>query len=107
MPVLSLVLLLFISLLLFATGCGILARAGYSVRLPRASAIIAFTLPFIGYLPLSDPTRNSNHNMMDKRVEYTVEAAVLLYPHILDTDSLMHFKGRKWYCETGASWLTC
>ena len=49
----TLVLLLFMSLLFFAADCGFLPGAGGggdNGHLPRASAIIAFTVPFIGYL---------------------------------------------------------
>ena len=76
MTMLNLVLLLCMSLLLFAAELGCLPRAdssGDNGRLPIASAIFAFTNPFIGYR-LWDGT----FNMIDKRLEYTLEAVLLL-----------------------------
>ena len=53
MQMLTLILLLFMLLLFFAVKHGFFLEAGGTGdngHLPRASAIVVFTVPFIGYL---------------------------------------------------------
>lgn len=57
-PMLALILLLFLSPLLFAIKCGFLpgVGAGDNGRLPRATAIAALTVPFTDYVSLNGLT---------------------------------------------------
>lgn len=80
MPLLTLVL--HPSLLFFASECGFLPGEGHddNGHLLRAADVIAFTVPFIDYL--SD--WGSTFNVIDKQLEYTLGAALLLGPLMLD-----------------------